>query len=460
MTRSMPHNGAPLPPRPSAAGRGLTGLSRRGVLQGALGFGALAAAGTLAGCSGNVRTATAGGPLVRVWDLLGGSDGELMDHILDDVRGEVTDAVIDRTTLAWGPPYYTKLAMAAAGGRAPEAAIVHLSRLIGYAPGGLLEPFDLDMLAEVGITEADFLPALWERALYEGELYALPLDTHPVILFYDPAVAEQAGLIGDDRLLTEITSPEEFLDAGCALAEVTGDTGIAYGYLNDGAQAWRLFWGLYGQKGAEYDLTPGRPAELDVDAATEILEFMQSMLDGTVTAPNSDYGSAIANFNAGRAGAIISGDWELNSLRGAVPDVSAVPLPIIYDQPAAFGDSHAYVLPRQISPDPERRRATYEVLAAILREGKAWAGAGHIPTLTEVVESQEYQEMTPQANYAEAGEWIFLDPPVWFTGSGSDFQNRMCQEMQRALLGLISAEEGVQSMLDEMNVLLSSPAPA
>jgi len=436
-----------------------TGLSRRSLLRGAMAGGGFLAAGALAGC-GSVRSAAANEPLVRVWDLLSGADGELMDEMLDDVRAEAPDITIDRTTLAWGPPYYTTLAMASAGGRAPETAVIHLSRLIGYAPGGLLEPFDLDLLAQVGIHESDFPPALWERALYEGELYALPLDTHPVVTFFNPEIAGPAGLLDANGKLIEITNPDEFLDAGRAMAEVTEDTGIAYGYLGDDAQAWRLFWGLYGQKGGQYDLTPGRPAELDYGAATEVLEFMQSMLDGTVTARNSDYGTAIANFSSARSGMIISGDWELNALREAVPDIGGAPMPIIFDEPASFGESHAYVLPRQIDTDPARREATYEVLAGLLRQGHRWAEAGHIPTLTETIESPEYQALEPQSDYAEAGEWVFLDPPVWFTGAGSDFQTRMSQAMSAALQGNRTAADAVDAMVSEMNTFLETPAPA
>src|SRR5690625_841464 len=89
---------------------------------------------------------------------------------------------IEPTTLAWGPPSYTKLAMASVGGRAPETAIMHLSRLPGYAPGGLLEPFDLDLLAEFDVQPEDFVPELWSRGQYDGATYAVPLDTHPFIV--------------------------------------------------------------------------------------------------------------------------------------------------------------------------------------------------------------------------------------------------------------------------------------
>src|SRR5690625_67268 len=103
-----------------------TGLSRRSLLRGAMAGGGFLAAGALAGC-GSVRRAAANEPLVRVWDRLSGAGGKLRDEMLDDVRAEAPDITIDRTTLAWGPPYYTKLAMASAGGRAPETAVIHRS---------------------------------------------------------------------------------------------------------------------------------------------------------------------------------------------------------------------------------------------------------------------------------------------------------------------------------------------
>src|SRR5690625_6423777 len=61
--------------------------------------------------------------------------GEMLDgYMATDGAADVT-----QTVLAWGAPYYTKLAMASAGGRAPDLAVMHAARVPGYAPGGLLE---------------------------------------------------------------------------------------------------------------------------------------------------------------------------------------------------------------------------------------------------------------------------------------------------------------------------------
>ena len=450
-------------------GRGPTGpapheararLSRRGFLQTALvGAGAVALGGAVSGCAGSASAG--GGTTVRIWDLFSGADGERMQAMQAAAMQAQPDVSIESVTLAWGSAYYTKLAMASSGGRPPEAAVMHMSRLAGYAPGGLLEPFDLDALAALGIREEHFAPAVWERATHDGQLFALPLDTHPFINFYSPEIAGAADLLDADGKFTAISSPDAFLDAGRAMAEVTGATGMAFGHLLDTAQAWRLFWGLYAQTGAGFELTPGRSAELDEQAAVEVVEFVQAMLDGTVAPPKQDYPGAIASFVTGRSGLIVSGEWELPAYQDAIPDVGGMPFPTLFGTPANYADSHAFVLPRQEFADPARRDATYRVLAEILTQGSlTWAGAGHIPAYQPVLDEPGYAELSPQKDYAAAGDVVVLDPPVWFAGAGSDFQARMCDAMSGALQGRTKATAAVEGMLREMDDFLATPNPA
>ncbi|MCK9794317.1 extracellular solute-binding protein [Isoptericola sp. 4D.3] len=436
------------------------GLSRRHLLQAALvGAGGVALGGALSGCatpeaSGSGRTS------VMIWDLFSGGDGALMQEMVGAVAKANPDIAVDSTTLAWGAPYYTKLAMASSGGRPPEAAVMHMSRLAGYAPGGLLEPFDLDALADLGVTQDHFAPAVWEKAQFDGQLYALPLDTHPYIAFHNPAIAGDAGLLGADGRLAIAPGADAFLDAGRAMAEVTGETGVSWGYLRDPAGCWRTFWGLYNQNGGGYDLTPGKPAELDERAAEEVFEFLQEMVDGTVAAKNQDGGAASGRFMSDRTGVMFAGEWDLPMFRDANPDVGASPFPAIFDQPANYADSHSFVLPRQARPDPAKREATYRVLAGLLKEGLTWASAGHIPAYQPVVETPEYQELTPQRDYASAAEIAVFDPDAWFTGGGSDFQTRMGDSMTDTLSGKATPASAVTRILGEMNRFLSQPSPA
>lgn len=436
------------------------GFSRRQLLQAALvGAGGVAIGGALAGCAPSGATAS-GKTSVTVWDLFTGSDGANMQTMMAAVKKANPDVAVNSVTLAWGSPYYTKLAMASSGGRPPETAVMHLSRLAGYAPGGLLEPFDLDELAKVGIREEDYAPAVWKKAQFDGQLYALPLDTHPFITFFNPAIAKKAGLTVTDGHLAGLDSTDGFLAAGKALAQATGETGVSFGYLNDTAGCWRMFWGLYCQTGAAYDLTPGKSAQLDDKAAGEVLEFLQEMLDGKVAARNQDGGAAEGRFMTKRTGMFFSGEWELPTLQGALPDLGAMPMPTMFGTPATYADSHSFVLPKQRHADPARRAATYRVLAGIVKQGLTWAHAGHIPAYQPIVQTPEYQQLSPQKDYAPAAETAVFDPDVWFTGAGSDFQNRVGGALMDAYSGKASPQKTVDRMLHEMNFFLSQPNPA
>ncbi|MGH3587188.1 MAG: hypothetical protein ACRDQ0_12775, partial [Pseudonocardia sp.] len=103
-------------------------MSRRGLLQAALvGAGGIALGGALSGCSTPAASGS-GRTSVMVWDLFSGGDGALMQEMSGAVAAANPDIALDTTTLEWGAPYYTKLAMTSSGGRPPEAAVMHVSR--------------------------------------------------------------------------------------------------------------------------------------------------------------------------------------------------------------------------------------------------------------------------------------------------------------------------------------------
>src|SRR5699024_1039613 len=134
---------------------------------------------------------------IAFWHLLSGPDGVTMGEMLDGYMATDGAADVTQTVLAWGAPYYTKLAMASAGGRAPDLAVMHAARVPGYAPGGLLDEWDLDLLGEFGIRQEDFPELVWEKMVVDGKLTAIALDSHPFVLYYNTEIAEAAGVLGN-----------------------------------------------------------------------------------------------------------------------------------------------------------------------------------------------------------------------------------------------------------------------
>ncbi|WP_167132554.1 extracellular solute-binding protein [Paramicrobacterium chengjingii] len=444
MTRSRQPGGGP-------------GFSRRRMLTGAaVLLGGAFAAPALSGCT---QAAASGVTNLSYWHLLSGGDGITMATLVADVEKELGDVSVDQTVLAWGAPYYTKLAMAAAGGRAPDIAIMHASRVTGWAPGGLLDPWDLDLLAEFGVSEDTFKPRIWEKGFTDDTLYSVALDSHPFITFFNTEVADKAGVLKSDGTLIDTSTPDEFIDMALEMQAVTGQHGLSWGYLNDGAQLWRLFYTFYKQHGADMVLETGKPAQFDEDAAIESLEFMTKLVDGTVAATNSDINNGIAEFAGGKSGMLFSGVWELRTLQDAGIPFDATTIPTLFGTPAVYADSHAFVLPHQSNPDETKRRAAYEFMSTLLKGSIKWAGAGHIPAYLPVIDDPAYAELLPQAHYADAADLINYDPPAWFTGSGSDFQNYFLDAIQGVMLGGTTPQAGFASFISRIDTLLSKPNP-
>ncbi|NAZ86636.1 extracellular solute-binding protein [Kineococcus indalonis] len=434
-----------------------TTLSRRTALRAAgaaaLGVGAAG----LTSCADPVTGSGSGGQLAY-WNFFTGGDGERMVQLVDSYRDEAPQVQVTDTTLAWGAPYYTKLAMACAGGRAPDLATMHMSRLPPFA-AHLLDPFDLDELAARGITADQFPERVWDKAQHDGQLYALPLDTHPMVLYVNTDLCDRAGLMGTDGQLAPITSAEQFLDAGRRLADVTGSTGISWAAA-DGLGGWMMFWSVFRQLGGRLELPQGGTAQVDRDAMVQAFSFIRDLTDGTICSPTLDGPAAPAVFASQQAGLFVLGPWELITAETAGIPFTMQQFPALFgDQPLIRADSHSFVLPRQASLDPARRSAAYDMAASMLRNSLSWAGGGHIPALSAVSDSPEFLALQPQANYAGAADVVEYDPDAYFSGSGSQLMSFGGQQILSVSTRAQTPEQATDTFLTWVDQQLAIPSP-
>ncbi len=434
------------PPRPTPGGPPRP--TRRAVLGTALALGAI----PLTGCGVTGATTR-----LRYWNLFGGGDGVLMVKMLDDYRARHPEISLEAVTLAWGAPYYTKLAMAAAGGRAPDVGILHLSRLAGYAPGHLLDPFDEKLLAEFGVTKDQLPPGLIERATVGGALYALPLDTHPFVMYYNTDIAGKAGLLGADGRLAPMNGPDQVIDALTKAKKVTGAYGLALDNLD--VMPWRLFWALYRQQDGDITLPTGAGIGIDDTKALTALTFMGRLTAEGLATRDVDYPGAIATFAGGKAGFHWNGGWETATFTTAKLPYSMTRLPAIFGNARTSGDAHSFVLPHQRARDPLTTRESYRFIAELLKYSVTWGRAGHVPAYQPVVTDPAYLALKPQSEYRDVTPDVQLDPPAWFSGSGSDFENQAGSAFQSVLAGTLTPQAALTQFKSAVDKLLSTPSP-
>ncbi|MFD3535283.1 extracellular solute-binding protein [Streptomyces sp. NPDC058664] len=424
--------------------------SRRRVLAGSLS--ALATTGLLAStASCAVPSAAASGRTrLRFWHLFGGGDGVNMQKMLDAFRAAHPDVELEATTLQWGAPYYTKLGMAGAGGRAPEVAALHMARLAGFGPGRLVDPFDPDLLAEAGIRPADFPEDLWRRGQIDGRQYAVPLDTHPLVLYYQTDICRKAGLMDGERL-KHIGGATEFTEALRAAKKVTGAAALVTETLGpDCITPWRIFSTFYSQTGGTVLTPDGGGLALDDAKALRVLEYMASLVEEGLWTRRADYGASVGIFNQGRTAFHLNGDWEVTTFRTGGTPFSMARIPALFGRATAQADSHAFVLPHQRGRDTETDRAACAFVAWMLKNSVEWAAGGHVPAYRPVLTDPAYLALDPQSAYRDVIDDVVLDEPAWFAGSAS----RMWIELGEVFSTLLTGSRTPREALSEAKLRL------
>lgn len=433
-------------------------MSRRNFLASAvaLGVSSSAALTLLEGC-GPANTGSGTG--ITYWNLFGGGDGVRMIQMENAFAQSHPHIALQPVTLAWGDPYYTKLTMAAAGGRSPDVAISHMTRVATYVAQDLLEPFDLDALAKHGITEDKFLAPIWQRAHHGDKVYAIPLDTHPFVMYYNVEICRKAGLLDADGNLKPFQGASGVMDALKSAKEAAGSYGVVFEI--QGVTPWRLFSTLYSQLGGEVFSPDGKELILDNDKAEQVLSFMADLTINTkVAASNIDYAGSVALFGGGKSAFLWNGEWEVTTFENQQGfEFSMAPFPLVFDQYRVQADSHSFILPRQIAADPARREAALEFVSYMLKNSYTWAQGGHVPAYLPVTESDEYKKLKPQSNYASVAPDVVFDPNAWFSGSGSELENQAGAAFQTILNGQASVQQGLRQFREALQKLLSIKLP-
>ena len=437
------------------AGRGpARRVSRRRFLYGAAAaFGGMALASCSGAPFGSLKST------VHFWNLFGGGDGARLSDMESNFVDSNPNLELESTTLTWGAPYYTKLSMSTVGGRPPEVAVLHQTRMGAYAPAGLLEPLDPGMLTEYDIGPDKFLPEVMESAKYQGEIFTIPLDTHPQVMFYNTDIAKKAGLLEENGDLKPIEGPDAVIDAFKKAKEVTGEQGVAFAPA-DGTVPWRIFYTLYGQLGGEVLSPDASEVVLDQENAERAVEFMIELTVGEeLTAANQDYPAAVAQFQSGNAGFHWNGEWEVTTFAEAGMPFSIVPFPSIFGNNRVQADRHTFVIPKGVGKDSRKMDAALTFVSSMMKNSFIWAQGGHIPAYLPILESEEYRNLTPQSNYAGVADDVVLDPNAWFSGSGSDMETQAAVPLQQAMAGGLKPKEAVDAMRASMQELVDTPSP-
>jgi multiple sugar transport system substrate-binding protein len=404
---------------------------------------------------------------VIFWHLFGGGDGANMTTMVNKIQAS-THRSVEATLLSWGNPYYTKLALSASSGRPPDVAISHLSRLPLLARAGLLEPVG-KQFEDAGITQDKFTPAAWSKATVDGTVYAVPLDTHPFVLFYNEKLAKKAGLLnakGDD--LKPMKGRKDFMDALKAMKDAGGgDYAAVMSITADPSTCWRFFSMLYSGIAGPLVTHLGTKVNVDRSAMEETFVFMQELTGKKAYLPNNANSTTVTTlFSQGKVGFLFDGEWQIPTYTGVKAadgktlKFNVVPFPAILGPKAtAYADSHSLIVPKSTTRPDKRTTDAINFIKGLLDDSAIWAGGGHIPAWLPVQRSKSFLKQKPQSNYIQAAFHAQYDPVAWYTGAGSDFQTAVGSVIAAVLAGTMKPKDGVTNMITTLKTFSTARPP-
>jgi len=368
------------------------------------------------------------GTTVEMWSPFTGPDGDEMTALAERFSSENPCGIT--VTHVAQPEYQQKLEAAAAAGGLPAMTAVHATRIAALVSRNVLKPFGPEALAVLGDDLAgDFPEALWSVGEIKSERYSVPLDVHPLVMFYNKDVFEQAGIEAPGK---EPWTREQFEDALTKL-EASGVTPLT---LGNAFQAAALFQALIRQYGGSLTDAEGKTATYNSEAGVNALEKIKELRDKYSPEIAGTGDPEVNAFKQGNVGMTFHGPWWISDLE-KLDFVGFAPLPTIGDQPATWGGSHHLALTTE---DPTIQAAAAVWIKWLSDNSSAWAAAGQVPArqsvrddpnlasvagpISQVAESANMVALPTQAAGLEGALWDQFGPVIdaYLAGDVTDAQ--------------------------------------
>jgi multiple sugar transport system substrate-binding protein len=385
---------------------------------------------------------------ITFWSLFTGGDGDYFDAMVKAFNESQTEIVAKTDTVKY-TSYYTKLTAALAAKNAPDVIVSHQHQLINYVPNGAFLALD-DYIKQEGMDLSTFQAAPLAGCRFDGKLYAIPMDVHPIVMYYNKDLLAKAGVTKVPESLAEL------LAAAKAVQAKTGAIGIAADNTTATYKAYtlsRMYLSLLKEQGYAFLDAANAKANFNNAAGAKAYQALSDMMNKDKVMPKGlDYDSSCADFKLGKAAFHFNGVWMVGSLsEQAGLNFGVVQFPALLGKNAGWCGSHTFAVPVQKSQDPAKALAAVKFIDWMTAHGELWAKAGHIPTRTTVYAKAEFKNLPHRSEYADAAQNTFSVPA---TAKWQEIFDTMSDSLEESIALNRDAKTALSSMETKINAIL------
>ncbi|WP_375103600.1 ABC transporter substrate-binding protein [Paenibacillus sp. RS8] len=384
---------------------------------------------------------------VSFWNPFGGGEGEFVEKIIKDYNASQGEVFVKQLRLE-SNEYYARLSTALSFGKGPDVAVVHADRLSPFIKAKQIVP--LNALAEQGGFEFNKISEQnLQSVSYGGQYYAVPLDTHFHMLYYNKDILAKAGLLtpeGTPKL--EENTPEGFIRLLRQIAaRVPGVQPMAVNtpYFQES------FLDLYYESGGELFSHDMKKASIYNEKSVRVLTFYQQLFEEGLSDLNDN--TPWDSFYNGQAGLWFGGVWEAgHHLSNNALDIGIIPLPPIFGSSAHWGSSHTLVIPAYVSEEEQEGAMNFMKYFSEVG-GEIWGEAGHVPANLDIAESRAYRELPYRDRFIQSRDQVKFAPK---TDKYAALFTAMSEELQNIVRNRIQPEAGLKVLEKSLNQILAN----
>jgi len=383
---------------------------------------------------------------LNFWVPFSGTDGEYMENMVKAYNESQSEVNVKFMNSNWDN-YYPKLQTALVSNSAPDVAVAHVSKLASLMPTEKVAVLD-DLATEAGLDWSTFSENQLQATVIDGKHYAVPLDTHAVIMYFNKKHLNDAGLLNEDGTIKMEQTAEGFTEVLRALKKtIPADVSPLIIGSNNVFTYW-IWYALVNQQGGSV-FTDGQPT-INTPEAKVAMELIKSWIDEGLALP--DIGDQSYDiFKTGNAAVTFSGVWATGNFETNKDlDFAAVPFPQLFAQPAAWGDSHTVFVPTQ--DNKEKQVAALKFADWLASNGHMWAVAGHVPVKTAVLESEDYTSLPYRSSYADVINDVVYGPKLQNLGS---IEDTILESLVEINYGMSSVEDGLAKAQKNAETILN-----
>lgn len=358
---------------------------------------------------------------ILFWSPFSGSDGPFMKKIVDKYNGSQDQYKVNFIIQPNGE-YYKQLDVALSTGKeSPDLMIMHVDQVPTYASKDQLQPID-DMASVAGINKADFADAAVNYSTIDGKWYSIPLDIHPLVMYYNKDLFEKAGIAAAP------TNRAEFDDA---VQKLTDKSSGVYGYTVPTTWPQQfIFPTLVWQNGGE--LWNGTDVAYNSPEAVEMVQWLRGMVDSGISPGNVQQDGENTLFLQGKNAIQFNGPWMKSQFDEAGLNYGVAPVPQIGKaKHAVFAGSHGFVVPQSVT-DEKITAGIGDFLKYVSTNSMDWAESGQALASKPMIESDAFKALEFQNSVASAFSYVQFAPNVLNWGTISE---PIWGELNNALLG-------------------------